>query len=410
MMTEEKQQPKEQIASHIYRRPASSPMSRRKTPAPGEGGYRAMREMAKESSPERGKEQAQKRNVTMPDSVQPTAWNRYAQRRDHYQSSRTRARGTGQAQTKLAARTLAQTGTRAPGEQVRIPPRSLPGSYSSPVPRRSGKQRSKRRGGFLWKVLSIFGIVAVLVLGFSFALTSTAFRVEQVNVVGTHNDALEQHIQQMGIQGQNIFLINIASLTARLNSMPMVASASLQKQWPNQLQVNVTERVPVLLWQTSDGTFGVDRQGFVIAPANETTGVAQLMTVKDMRTYKHGGKGAARSIQPGDRLNQADIAFAANVFATLPRLTGIRNFTLLYDDAGATTVGQEQENQEEYGSYVVSSQAGWQAYLGGPGDANPLSNRLIELQNILALAQQQQLTLATIDLRFGLRPVYTVKS
>jgi hypothetical protein len=34
---------------------------------------------------------------------------------------------------------------------------------------------------------------------------------------------------------------------------------------------------------------------------------------------------------------------------------------------------------------------------------------LIELQHILALAQEQQLQLATIDLRYGLHPVYTLK-
>jgi cell division septal protein FtsQ len=408
MMTKEQKQPGEQIASHIYKRPASTPTRRRKKPAPGEGSYRVMREMEKGSSSVRDRGQAQTRNVTMPESVPPTAWKRYAERRDHYQSSRSHARG--QTQTKLAARTLAQTGTRVPDRQIRIPPRSLPGSYSSPVPRRSGKQRSKRRGGFLWKVLGLFGIVGVLVLGSSFALSSSAFRVEQVNVVGTHNDALEQQIQQMGMQGQNIFLIDIAALTARIDNIPMVASASLQKQWPNQLQVTVTERVPVLLWQTSNGTYGVDGQGFVIAPASETTGAAQLMAVKDMRTYQHGGKGAAERIQPGDHLNEANIAFAASVFTTLPKLTKITNFTLLYNDAGATASGQEQGNVGGNGSFVVASQAGWQAYLGGPGDANPLSNRLIELQNILALAQQQQLTLATIDLRYGLRPVYTVKS
>ncbi|HCJ36354.1 MAG TPA: hypothetical protein DHV65_18910, partial [Ktedonobacter sp.] len=59
--------------------------------------------------------------------------------------------------------------------------------------------------------------------------------------------------------------------------------------------------------------------------------------------------------------------------------------------------------------YVVESKAGWLAYLGGANDANPLGNRLVELKQILALAQREQLNLATIDLRFGLRPVYTLK-
>jgi hypothetical protein len=56
------------------------------------------------------------------------------------------------------------------------------------------------------------------------------------------------------------------------------------------------------------------------------------------------------------------------------------------------------------------SSNGWLAYLGGADDTNPLGNRLIELQQILSLAQQKHLDLATVDLRFGLRPVYTLKS
>jgi hypothetical protein len=56
------------------------------------------------------------------------------------------------------------------------------------------------------------------------------------------------------------------------------------------------------------------------------------------------------------------------------------------------------------------SSNGWLAYLGAADDNNPLDNRLIELQQILNMAQQKQLNLATIDLRFGLRPVYRLKS
>jgi hypothetical protein len=98
------------------------------------------------------------------------------------------------------------------------------------------------------------------------------------------------------------------------------------------------------------------------------------------------------------------------VFQRLPRVAGITDFTLLYDDTTPATHVNGQINTGEYESYVVKSTAGWSAYLGGPRDANPLDNRLIELQQILALAQQQQLNLATVDLRFGLRPVYTLKS
>ncbi len=365
---------------------------------PGEEGYQALRHAEKAPSGH------STRVVSMPEAVQPSAWDNYVQRRDRLYESRARARP----QSEMAPHTLAQTGTRASSVPVRYTRRTLPQQQHTPVPVRSGQLR--RRRGFLWKILGLFTGLTLLALACTYALTSPAFRVEQVNVVGTHNDALARQIQQMGMQGQNIFSIDVTGLTERIDALPMVASASLQKQWPNQLVVTVQPRVPVLLWQTKYGTFSVDGQGVVIALASATPGADQLMTVKDLSTYKGAGKTpAAQRIQPGDRLNVADIAFAAQVFRLLPQLTGISAFTLLYDDTASTTLNEGQGNLASAGAFEVESQAGWVAYLGGSNDANPLYNRLVELQQILALAQRQQLNLATVDVRYGLRPVYTLK-
>ncbi|HAE84379.1 MAG TPA: hypothetical protein DCK85_13400, partial [Ktedonobacter sp.] len=97
--------------------------------------------------------------------------------------------------------------------------------------------------------------------------------------------------------------------------LPMVASADLEKQWPNQLQVSVTERTPVLLWQTSHGTYSVDQHGIVIAPADETTGANALMTVVDGRNQGKTAGGKGTVIHPGVQLNATDISFAVAVFA-----------------------------------------------------------------------------------------------
>jgi len=370
---------------------------------PGEEGYQALRHAEKVPS------ENSSRVVSVPEAVQPKAWDNYVQRRDRLHESRTR----GRSQSDMAPRRLAQTGTRVSGGQVRYTRRSLPRQQQTPVPVRSGQ--FQRRRGFLWKILGLFTSLALLALACTYALTGPAFRIEQVSVVGAHSDALAQQIQQMGMQGQNIFSIDVTGLTNRINALPPVASANLQKQWPNQLVVTVQQRIPALLWQTSYGTFSVDGQGVVIAPASastinrEATGADHLMTVKDLSTYNKVGKAAIRHIQPGSRLNGADIAFAAQVFRTLPALTGIRTFTLLYDDTASATLNGGQGDTASAGAFVVESQAGWVAYLGGSDDPNPLYNRLVELQQILALARQQQLNLATVDVRYGLRPVYTLK-
>ena len=330
------------------------------------------------------------RVVTVPEEDPSLAWNSFAQRQEQMRRARSRPQSYVSEARPIAARTYAQTGLRASSGRIRAVQRAQQAEVS-PIPTRSG--RKELRKGLIWRILSFFAIVVVIVLGINFAFTSNAFRIEQVNVVGTHNATLINNIQRMGMQGQNIFLVNVEGLLTKIDAYPLVSSTVISKNWPNQLTVTVTERVPVLLWQTQYGAYSVDSQGVVIAPQSETVGAEHLLSVVDTRT---GNK--AQVLRPGVRLSQDDVIFAVDVFSHLPRIAGIKTFKLRYD---VTPSG---------GSYVVESSDGWLAYLGSAHDSNPLDNRLNELQQIVALAQQQQLTLATVDLRYGLHPVYTIKN
>jgi POTRA domain-containing FtsQ-type protein/cell division protein FtsQ len=383
----ENKKPKEQIAFNYRGR--ISPRSASQEEAPGRGGTGAPGRSKREeqSSSASINPDARRRVVTMPQEiVQPTRWaDRQAHQRSAHAEPRTRNRSV--------KRTLARTGMPAPDGQIRLI-RPLPRpTIAAQVPVRSGRQHA-RNGSFWRRFLTLFALLAIGILGVSFALSSTNFRVQQIDIMGTQNRKLVDSIQNMDIQGQNIFLLDVGELTTRIEALPMVASANLSKQLPNLVIINIVERTPVLLWQTQQGTFSVDSKGVVIAPASDTTGTDHLMTVVDARD------GAAQQVHPGALLNKADIAFATQVFARLPQLSGISSFTLRYDVV---------PRQGGHGSFIVVSSNGWLAYLGGADDNNPLDNRLIEFQQILSMAQQKQLNLATIDLRFGLRPVYTLR-
>jgi len=386
-MTEKKRLP-EQMASHTYRKqPLARPASRQPAGRDASRGER------------RGALHTLQRVVTIPEADPSTAWNTFAQRQERRR--RARSRPVYEEMAPVAPRTYAQTGTRASSGRLKAVKR-LPAYNSSPVPVRSGGQRQVKRG-ILWRLLSlIFGIIALIFVA-NLVINSNVFRVKQVNIAGTHNDVLVRSIQHMGIQGQNIFFMDVATLKERIETSPRVASASLSKQWPNQITVNVIERTPVLLWHTAQGTYSVDNQGVVIAPVSETPDASQLRTVVDTT----GKVGKGDGTQPGVHLNQADITFALAVLNRLPQVTGISNFTLSCTGTIYAKTGAQAGRSGSRGSYIVSSPGGWLAYLGGVDDTNPLDNRLIELQQILTLVQQSHL--ATIDLRYGLRPVYTLK-
>jgi hypothetical protein len=379
----EHKKPKEQIAFDYRTQISALPTSQRKEQGRISGSKRAA-----EQSTVQNNVNARKRVVTMPEEiVRPTHWaDRQAYKHSTNVEPRTRNR--------FVKRTLAHTGVPAAEGQVRLIRSLPPQPLATNIPVRSGRQKA-RRGSFWRKILSMISLLVIAIVGLSFALSSTNFQVHQIDIMGTQNPKLVDSIQRMGIQGQNIFLLDAGDLSTRIEALPMVDTVNLSKQLPNLVIINVVERTPALLWQTQQGTFSVDSKGVVMAAASDTTSIDHLMTVVDVR------ENAAQQVHPGTLLNAADIAFATQVNTGIQQLSGVSSFTLRYDVV---------PGQGGHGSFIVVSSNGWLAYLGGADDNNPLDNRLIELQRILILAQQKQLNLATVDLRFGLRPVYTLKS
>ncbi len=220
-----------------------------------------------------GEIKQRRRTVSTPELVeQPATW---AER--HARHARPTAPRTGHRQVQ---RTLARTGMAAPEGPVRMV-KPLPRSYT-PIPVRSGEQR--RRRTFWRRFLTIFALVALALGALGFSLFSPTFYIGQVTVKGTSNTTLVHTIQHMGMLGQNIFLIDIAGFTSRVDALPLIASADIEKVWPNALTVSVVERQPVLLWQTPRGTYSVDSHGIVIGLASETVGATHLMTVVYIRS------------------------------------------------------------------------------------------------------------------------------
>jgi cell division protein FtsQ len=72
---------------------------------------------------------------------------------------------------------------------------------------------------------------------------------------------------QLGIEiGQPILAVDPDATRARLEQLPWVEQASVERQLPDRIEVRLIERRPLALWQT-DGRFAlIDRGGDVIMP------------------------------------------------------------------------------------------------------------------------------------------------
>jgi cell division protein FtsQ len=95
----------------------------------------------------------------------------------------------------------------------------------------------------------------------------TGFAVDEVRVVGHRETSEIDILDQLGLDGWTS-LIGFSAETARerVAALPWVQVASVRKVYPDEIEVQVTEREPFAIWQRGSELSVVDKNGRVIAP------------------------------------------------------------------------------------------------------------------------------------------------
>ena len=98
------------------------------------------------------------------------------------------------------------------------------------------------------------------------ALSARAgFKVEEVFVEGRNRTPREAMLANLGIRrGDPIFGIDLGAARRHVEEISWVKSATIERRLPNEVHVLITERAPVMLWQTQGRYYLVDRDGQVV--------------------------------------------------------------------------------------------------------------------------------------------------
>jgi cell division protein FtsQ len=122
-----------------------------------------------------------------------------------------------------------------------------------------------------WAVSSGW-IVAEFQRGHQAFLDLTAesgFALREVRVEGRGETAVADILAAVKAnRGDPILGIDIDAVRQRLEDLPWIVSASVERRFPDQLIVAVTEAEPMALWQRSQKLYLVSRDGAVIETAN----------------------------------------------------------------------------------------------------------------------------------------------
>ena len=94
---------------------------------------------------------------------------------------------------------------------------------------------------------------------------TTGLNVREVTVEGrlkTKKSALLQALEVS--EGDNILAINMTEMKDRINKLPWIKSARIERHLPNKISLTLFERTPMARWQTNKMLELIDIHGDVI--------------------------------------------------------------------------------------------------------------------------------------------------
>ena len=93
---------------------------------------------------------------------------------------------------------------------------------------------------------------------------SPLLRVQDVQVVGATAVSTDEILSLAGIDDESMLRLDLAAAERRVESIPIVQAARLERRWPQTIRIEITERAPWALWQIGDAHYIIDTEGVVL--------------------------------------------------------------------------------------------------------------------------------------------------
>ncbi|MCS6873463.1 MAG: FtsQ-type POTRA domain-containing protein [Pyrinomonadaceae bacterium] len=145
--------------------------------------------------------------------------------------------------------------------------------------KKSVTKYKKRRVGFFFSTILPLSLVSLILFGLGFLLMviyrsfthSEFFSLKRIEIEGINRiprDEIERVIRAETI-GVGVWNADISLIKHQLEKNSMVKEAIVTRQLPDTLRVKITERVPFVIVQGTQGYFWIDDEAKVIKKATE---------------------------------------------------------------------------------------------------------------------------------------------
>lgn len=245
----------------------------------------------------------------------------------------------------------------------------------------------RRKGGFsvrsVLRLLPPALYLSVLILAawlLYYSIASPYFLVREVSVSGNRLLDADQAMDATGALGQNVLRLQEDDIERAVATVSAVRSARVVMALPGRLNIEITERTPLVQWQAREGSFLVDRDGVVFSRQQPPTPVP---LVKEWDGPPMG---------EGSHVDPAVLGAVETLSMVLPSRAGIQPPWFEYSHSSGVAIPAQ----------------------GGPrivfGDADDLDGKIRALSAIRRHLEEIKARAEIIDLRFKDRPVYVLAS
>ena len=149
--------------------------------------------------------------------------------------------------------------------------------FSRTISRRLGLRRlviTGRQAGRVVGLMLLLGLTWVLVDFF----VNYAFFVYDADIRGNHLLSAQAIYEASGIDGYSIFWIQPEEVEKKLEAVPYIRKATVRCRLPNQVEITVQERKPIILWRMKNRALWVDEEGKAMKPLRD---LPDLIRVED---------------------------------------------------------------------------------------------------------------------------------
>jgi cell division protein FtsQ len=298
----------------------------------------------------------------------------------------------------------------------------LRGNVGTPVAQRLGKTNARRKYSvpmgnsgaelvipglpqvkFGWRLLS--GLIFATMIFMLFTLSaSDNFRIKQAMISGNNRISSTDMNLILDVADMPVFMIDLNNIKNTLAvAYPELSSIEVSIAFPDQLNISVVERSPVVAWQMENQTLWIDTDGVVFQTRGDMVPevVIQSQSLPPVLTEAKQQAGTAAQLLPSQLVEQNNLAKEVYVHVLdRPLLEAAK---LLQEQLPANTA---IVYTEEHGLGWEAEQ-GWKTYVGY--DLSNIEAKMAMYNSIVASLDAQGITPGMISIEYIHAPFYRLE-